>query len=576
MRFKLKITHYLLWIVVIGSIFSHQIFIKDDYFRRSLSFIQNIQYGDYLIQKWFLIPISFLTLLFWVISQKGLWKSFAKNLKPIIIIGVILLISHAASFQRWFEFDDYRVIGTHYDVIGTDHDYTMGLSNSVWYGIGFVYLVVRWFGTNFALYNITGLLIYFFIGITIFFIGKRVQNKSVVAVLASLFFITSPTYWRQILQMQEYIGDGFSLLLFSLAIYLLVSKFYLGAIIFYAAALEFGLSRLHYIAIPLLLISILLVAKIKSQRWEWVLTLLAFPLIFFLYWPVLVAMRPQVINYSNLLSNWPHLVRLADSIFAVSLPHALAYPLINTLRSWFPQAFYISSILGGVVVLGLVGLIVWLLKEKRFLAAKLIVIGEVMLIISMIGPTLSGIRMVQSIQPLTSQYNDTFPIAPTSYGLSATFGMMIILLGLSLVIKYKIFQRLLIILILVNSLTMLHSDTEWAKIYSAPERASNPQLMHLLPGNGKLKVIYASPPSEILSRYIYEFYELYRIREPIYIQNDAGEFIKLLEKYQPEKQEVYLFTQDPHTYEIYDHSEKLRKYYPGQLTPALLKSLTKS
>ena len=131
------------------------------------------------------------------------------------------------------------------------------------------------------------------------------------------------------------------------------------------------------------------------------------------------------------------------------------------------------------------------------------------------------------------------------------------------------------LLVVLNVVTLFRSDIEWAKIYSLPQRKVNIQLANLLPYDGQTKVVYTPPPTQVLSRYVSYFYQLYRIRESLNFTNEEGEFIKLLADYKPAKDHVYLFVLNTETHEIVDFSNRLREYYPEKkLTNEILKKLT--
>lgn len=566
--------NYLIWTIVIISVFLNHYFrffmqqSNADIVLSSWPIIGGLRYGAFLTQKWLLVIVSLILFLFWLKRQKNILKKIKENIVPILIIATVVLVVHSFSFQRWFEFDDYRVIGHHYAVEGTKEKNQMGLSNSTSYAIGMVYLVVRWFGANFELYNSLGLLIYFLSGVIIFAFVLKLQKDKRVALFAALFFITSPTYWRQTLQMQEFIGDGFSTLLFALTNLQLLFGFYPGAVISAAATLEFGLSRTHFIGIALFLIALLIAPQNQKLEKNRIIALLAFPLVTLLYFPIFINAIPESVNRVDLFSNLKHLLRIFDSVFAVTIPHGIAFPLIWFFRWLFSIREHISYILGGSIIISLLAFSVVLFYKRKFLAAKLIFIGITTVVAAISLPTLSGIRIIQNLKDLTIQYDDIYPTAPTSYGVFSTFGMAFIVVGFGQLVKRGLFKRIMIALILFNALTILKSDLEWAKKYSTPQRAVNPQLATLIPEDGKVKVIYAQ---DILSRYADLFYQIYRIREPIYIQNDLQAFIDLIDKHKPDKENIYVFVMHTDTYKVSDLSEKVRSYAPSKLTPELLR-----
>lgn len=539
-----------------------------------LPIIENIRYADYLIQKWFLVVVAFLIFGWWLKKQGTVVKTIRSNLPFIILIALVTLVVHAFSFQRWFEFDDYRVIGHHYAVEGTSREHQMGAGSSYYYGIGLVYLVVGWFNSNFELYNSLGLLIYFLSGVTIFFIAERLGANKFVSLLVALFFVTSSTYWREMLLMLELLGDGFKLLLFALSIFLLLSKFYPGAVIFAAAALEFGISRTHFIGLPLILMCILFKDR-KEKNSEWVLSIAAFFVMSFLYIQVLGTHPPKVIDTTDWNNNWSQLLRVGDTIFGVTVPHAIAYTALS-FTNWLTDNYnYSSSVLGVAIVALFATLSGILLKSKKMLSGKLIFLGIVIVAAAIFFPTLMGIRLNYKVDTLTAQYKDFIPTAPTSYGVFSTFGMIFILIGVSKFIKEGVFKKIVILLIILNAITVVKSDIAWAKMHSTPQRAINKQLNDFLPYDGRIKVIYTPAPTQVLSRYISYFYQLYRTRETVHFTNEPAEFIRLLVETKPSRERVYLLLLDIETNEIIDLSSRVREYYPDkELTPEILATFT--
>ncbi|MBI4058767.1 hypothetical protein HY404_00850 [Candidatus Microgenomates bacterium] len=582
MRYILKVAkYYPQWIILIlALIFNYGLRLLllkpdgHDYFYE-FPFARSVRYSDYLFQKWNLVLAAVLVGIIWLWKEKKIFRDIRQNIPYIIIIALVTLAVHWFSFQRWFEFDDYRVIGHHYAVTGTPKQNEMGAGNSYFYGIGMIYLVVSWFGTKFELYNGLGLTIYFLTGVVIFAIANKFQKDKFISLTTALFFITSPTYWRQTLLMLELLGDGFKLLLFSLSIYFLLSRYYSGAIIFAAAALEFGISRTHFIAWPLLLMSILFVRKNNQENWKWIIACIFFMAMSLSYIPLMGHFSPQILDGKNWLNNWPQIMRMADMIFGITIPHGISHTLIYFLQ-WLFGYKYTSTLLGFLITVGLAVLTLWLFRKRKFLAAQLILTGLFIVVAAIIFPTLMGIRLLTDIHKLTWQYKDSLPAGPTAYGAFSTFGFIFILLGISKVLRQKLFIKILVILILLNSFTVIKADKEWIEEVSGPQRITNEQLAKILPADGQVKIIYTPKPTQVLSRYIYNFYQLYRIKEPIYSSTDTDEFISLINQYKPNKEKIYLLTLNTDNYVIYDNSDKLRIYEPTKLTPSSVEAILKS
>ena len=571
----------LIWVTTIISIvlnFILRIILKnpkgiETFYDYSWPILGTLRYGDLLIRKWFLATIAFGFFVGWVIKKRTIISTLKRYWVYFVLILATTFITHVFSFDRWFEFDDYRVIGHHYAVEGTAEPNQLGVGASIFYSIGFAYLVVEKFGTNFFLWNFTGVATYALIGVAIFFLANKLQGNPKASLAASLFFVTSPTFFRQKLLMIEFIGDGFTLLLFILSLYFLISKFYAGAVMFAAAAMEFGFSRTHFITIPLLLTGVFFLGFKKNwfAKKERFFTLLIFPLLAVSYLPFLTSKQPHVLNYTNFFANWKQLVRLGDMIFGVTIPHGIAHPMIFFFQWLFDDHPYISSFLGLTVVLSLLFIVIWLFVKKKILAAKIVSIGLVIIVTAIVFPTLMGIRLVSELNSLNVQYDDLFPAAPASYGLFSTFGLTITILGLAQISKKRIIKILFILLIILNSVTILKSDHAWAKEYAYPQRIINKELTPLIPADRNVKIIYTPKPSHVLSRYISHFYQLYRIKEPLLFTTDPIIFIDLLKTYQPEKEGVYVLIMDTKTYKINNLSDRVRPHYKkGEISPDLL------
>lgn len=563
---------FFIWVVVLGSVFVNHFFLKDQYFRKGIPLIDHIRYSDFLVQKWFLVFVAFVVFTVWLFkNRKGVWIATRRNILFILLIFIITFGVHIPSFQRWFEFDDYRLIGHHFAVSGTPKENEMGAVNNPYYGYAFGYLVVRWFTDSFELYNATGIIILILIGFVIFFISNVIQKNRAVSLLVALVFTTSTTYFRQILQMHEFLGDTFPLLLFSLAIYFSVKAFYPGAIIFAASAMEFGLSREHFIGVPLFLLVLFFSSKKFSAKRKMVLAFI-FPLLTFFYLSVFLNFQPQIVNRSDWLSNWPQGVRFLDVIFGVTIPHLMSFAIFNFSHFVSQDIAYLSPILGLMFILVILALIVY--NRKNHPAAKLLIIGLSIVTGSVVFQTLSGIRLEHNLSALHRQYLDFLPSAPTSYGLPAALGVSILFLGLSQIMKARKFYLLAFTVIVINSIGFLKADIEWIKRFSFPQRAANGYLAGIIPYDGKVKVIFTPHPHELLSRYISYFYQLYRIRDQVYWTNDPNELINLLNKYKPDKGHVFLLTFDKSSYEVYDKSELLRNNYTKVFNLKYLESLS--
>lgn len=538
-----KYNYLLLWIVVFVSIY-----INFSGVMATLPILKDVRYGDYLGQRWFLTIIAFFIFAIYLYRQTNIFRKLKENLFAILLIALALIVARWFTFDNWFYYDDFRILSHHFA-----EDPGVGCCGTGYYGFGIIYFVIRFFGPIFELYNGLALFIFFLAGGAIYFLANQLQKNKYISLISAIFFVTTPTYFQETLSMNEFLGDGFSLLLFVLAIHLLIARFWPGAVIFTAAALEFGFSRTHFIALPLFLIGLFVIPKTKSERVSWALTLLSFPTLTYFYMRLLGSTGS---NISQILEE--RAIVIFDVILGVVLS-PIFYPIVALFR-WVSRDFiYLSILLGVLFIIFFLSLSTWLFIKSKFLPAKNILFGLSIIITSVLLPTLIGSRIFYQIKDMNRQYHPTLiePVSATGYGLFAALGLSLIIVGLGQIIQRRLFIKFMVILILLNMMVFIKSDRDRIISYAFKLRSMNTQLQKILPSDKQPKIVFI-PGGRHLWDGIFYYRAIYGAKEKIEMAQDPKEFAQLLDKYQPALDHIYLLAIDTETYHIFDLSDKLR------------------
>lgn len=547
---------YVIWTVIITAIILNFFGLISP-----LAFFENIRYGHLFAKKLFLVAISFIILGFWLFQQKDLLKQVKQNMTPLLLIGVSLVLAHILSFTRWFYFDDFRILSHH--VSATDLQ-SVACCGSGYFPLALFHMMIPLFGMNYELYNSLGLLIYFLIGILIFVIVKYFLKKDLYSLLIAVFFVSTPTYFHEILAMNEFIGNGSALLLFVIAVFFSLVRFWPGVVILTAAALELGLSRTHSMPIILTVIIWLFSGGVKKFKTYMlgipaVLFLLAFP-----YRKVLFGL--DTFSKGMKMPELDIMLIYPDMIFGVIVPHWISYPLISFLRIPFKDFIYLSSLLGVLIVISLTILIIRLFKQNKMLPAKLILIGLVIILVSLALPSMTGSRVERNLKALTPQYTGIDPVRATSYGVFPTFGMVFILSGIAGLMSYKKFKSVIIVLIVLNTFTLINADRIWARDQNFTLKTLTLRLNQFFPEDGKIKIIHIPPNTRRLWDSLSTFQGLYRPKEKFLVTGaDRQEFMDLVNKYKLPASQLYFIKLHTESLTIIDFSDQIRPYYPEEM-----------
>lgn len=531
-----------------------------------LQIFDNLRYGHMLAKKFFLILIAFGFLGYWIYTNKNLLQVLRQNLIPLIIIAGSLGIARILSFTRWFYFDDFRILSHH--VAATDL-HSVACCGSGNFPLALFHFLISFFGMNFMAYNLFGLFLYFLVGVVIFTIIKNFNKKNFTALLISVFFVTSPTYFHETLAMNEFIGNASALLLFVIAVYFVIVRFWQGVIIFTVAALELGLSRTH--TLPIFLTTMVWMFTEGSRKGKAYIKsymLLVPAILFTLALPYRnIIFGIDIFSKGLKAPSFDRLFIYPDMVFGTMVPHGISYVLISLLYTPFKGYWYISTIIGILIVTSLTLLLLWLFKQKKILAAKLILVGLVIVLGSLALPSMTGSRVEGNLKALTAQYTSTYPVRATSYGVFPTFGMALILSGFALLVSYKKFKLFIIPLLILNTFTLINSDRIWATTQSRDLKTLTIRLGEIFPEDGKTKIIHIPPHTRHLWDSLNTFQGLYRPKEKFLITGgDRNEFINLINEHKLPAGQLYFLKLHYESLTIIDFSEQIRPYYPNDMT----------
>ncbi len=523
---------------------------------------RNVRYGYYLARRLFLAVIAFGILVYWLIGQKKLLKFIKENSKYLIILLLTLVVVRLFSFGNWFYLDDYRFLSDAF----TETTNLQGIPccGEGYPAMGIMYLVMRWFGTNFTLYNALGLAFLYLTAIVIFLISEKIQKDKTISLLASLFFVTLPTYFHMTLAMQEFTGDTFSMLLFATSVLLLLHNFIPGSLIFAAAALEFGLSRTHIIGLPLILLFWFFVFgknKITKNKRRFLITPLAFFLISVVYYPMLSgrtgAHKAPLLQF---FTNPDNLLILLNMIPHITLPYLILHPLVYALDWLFYENVYISPILGIAILTFLALSAFYFFLKKRGVTWKLITVGLSIIFLSVIFPPAFGVRVINQIKHFTEYIiTSREPMSSTGYGMFPALGLVLIFLAYSKVIKRGKFKKLAIALIIINSISTIQSYRMWNIKFGTRQRTANKQLLEILPNNDKTKLILVADPTSTFQHEIRRFLMVYIPASELIIADTPEEFIEIVDENNLPLDQIHLIKFRNETLKATDLSDDLRK-----------------
>lgn len=580
-----RIRENIIWIVVITSILLNIIatryelaghnLVDHPYLGILLYPFSNVRYGYYVARKLALSVIAFLVSGYWLSRQKGVVAAIQKNKKYLIAIGMVLLFSRILTYGFWFYNDDTRFFNYHL--------YAPTLPNynpqSVWGPFGFhpiaiLLLVIRWFGTNYTLYNTLGLVFYFFAGVLIFVFLNKVQKNKFVSFLAAIFFLTTPTYFQGRLLIGEIINSPYILILIVISFYFLFQKFLPGSLIFAAAALDYGVAKSYFIAIPLTLFAIFVVKlKPKSKLFLYIVTLF---LMSYVYKPAFFGAPGGPGTLSELL-NQDALIVYGDVLQSVILPHGIAFPLIQLFNLIFNGWIYINTVLGFSLIASFFVMGVVAYRKKKHVTFYIILIGLSIIIPTAALGSLKGVRVDRNVEKLVEYFiHSQTPTGATGYGFFPALGLTFIFVALASLLKRKGFKIFAFSIIFINLITSMAYDYKWLNSpYSLPQRKYDSQLKNVLHRDGIGKYVYVPSKQRPLFQGVETFVNIFQGDQTYYLSMDSDEFVAFLEKDKPSSEQIYYFiTSGKPDYKIYDYSNKIRNIPYDELAP-IIQSLNK-
>lgn len=572
--FKKNFSNKLVWLVVISgillSLFATRIELAGDdlinhpFYKALLSPFDDVRYGYYVARKLFLVVVAFLIFGYWLKKQRGVLQYLRNNFKYFIIIGLVLFLSRILTYGFWFYNDDTRFF--HWHLFLPTQPYFN--PQSMWGPIGLhpiaiFLLVIRWFGTNYALYNTLGLIFYFLAGVGAFALVDKLQNNKFISLAAALFLLTTPTYFQGRLLIGEVVNSPFILLLVILAIYLLLRKFLPGALIFAAAALEYGVAKSYFI-VPTLTLFALFFVKPKSK--SLFLFIAAIFLISFFYLPAF-GVAPSSSGKTLMLDRIPdQLLVLGDVFLAQNLSYGFSYPLVHLLSLILNNWIYITITLGFLIIATILMIAVFSYIRGKTLTTKLTVIALSIILPTAAVSSFMGVRIDHNIQKLVLYSNNgNVPTGATGYGIFPALGLTLFLVGLVYLgkkkfLKQKLFITLTILLILQNIVASMAADYRWLiSPYGYPQRQYDKQLQKILPRDGIAKYIYVPVSQRPFYQGVITFGSIYQGDQGIFVFMSPVDFSDTIKKEKAQKDHIYfLITAGKPKYEIYDYSDKIR------------------
>lgn len=531
-----------------------------------LSPFDNFRYGHYIVRKFFLVTIAFLVFINWLKKQNTVFSFFRNNFKYLIVIGVTLILSRILTFNFWFYNDDLRFFSWQlYAPTLANYNPQAHWGPYLTYPIAFFLLLIGWFKTNYALYNILGIFFYFLVGTTLFALGNLIQKNKFVSLVAALFLLTTPTNFQGRLLVGEIVGSPFAVLLILLSLYMLLKKFVPGALIFAAAALEFGVAKTYIMALPLTLFAVFFsfnsfnTGRLKISRKSLYFLIISVIAISLVYLSSFYSAVPKSRIFD--VGIFDKLIIFGDVLLAVITPLSITQPLVKILSFLLHKWTYLTAVLGFLapIFLSLIALISFL--KKKFLAAKLIFIGLSIVFSTALIGSLMGVRVDHNVQKLVEYViNTPIPTGATGYGALPALGISIILIGIGTLVKDKPFVVIATSLVLINIISSYIYDFRWARSpYGYPQRRFNEQLQKNLYRDGTKKYIFAPASQQPLYQGINTFAEVFQGDQIYYRENDPDTFAATLKKENPPADHIYFFATSGYPkYDVYDYSDKIR------------------
>jgi len=542
----------------------------------------DLRYGYYVARELFLPVIAFIVFVYWLSTQKKILRFTKENLRYFFLIGFLLVTSRILTYGFWFYNDDIRFFHWQY-AAPTLPNFN---PNSFWGPVGLhpiaIFLIVlNWFGTNYTLYNSLGLFFFFLAGVTIFVLVNKIQNNKFISLVAALFLLTTPTYFQGRLLIGEIINSPFILILVILSFYMLLQRFFPGALIFTAAALEYGIAKSYFIALPLTLFALFFPVswsfreRIK-KNWLFILYVLSISAV---YKPAFFAAP----SYQNLsltsamqLYNLDRLFVLGDVLMSVSLSYIFSYPLVHLLSLIFNGWIYITATLGFLIIgsFAIVSFISYFKNKK--LSAKLILLCLSIVVPTALVASFMGVRVDHNVQKLVLYSNNgNVPSGATGYGIFPALGLTLAFVALGYILKKRTFRVLAIILILLNIIGSIVADYRWLKsAYSFPQRRYNEQLQQILPKDTAKKYVFVPGRHRPLFEGIRAFSNVLRADQGVLVFMGSDDFVDALKKDNVNSKDIfYLISSGMPKYDISDYSDRVRGVPYERLAPTI-ESLT--
>ena len=422
-----NLSYKLIWLLVISSIllslFGTRIelaggnLVDHTLYKFLLSPFDDVRYGHFIARKLFIVAVAFLVFGYWLKTQKQIFQWIKSNLKYIATIGIVLFISRILTFGFWFYNDDTRFFHWHLFCPSQPDCNVQGMWGPIGlHPIAIFLLVIRWFGTNYTLYNILGLVLFFLAGVAIFALVSKLQKSKFVSLAAAIFFLTTPTYFQGRLLIGEIVNSPFTVLLVVLSIFMLLQKFIPGALIFAAASLAYGVAKTYFIAMPLTLFALFFVKPRSTHIIFFVIAIWLMSLVYFPAFNGAPSAQGKTLTLDQLFV-------YGDVLLAVTLPHGIAYPLVHLISLVTNGWIYITSSLGFLIIAAFLVIAFFSYIRGKIFSAKLTLIAASIIIPTALVASYMGVRVEHNVAKLVEYHNKLqTPSGATGYGIFPALG----------------------------------------------------------------------------------------------------------------------------------------------------------
>ncbi len=542
---------------------------------------------SYVIDQ--VLPFIVALLVMIIVGRRLRWqiKTLIRNHKvPLIILFIASMLAHGWILRYYFFAEDSTSI-----LARITNNYVGFSWHQTIDGYPFASFVASYliFQTHAWLYNVVTLVWFLFAVVCLYMFVFFWSGKKSLAILASLFFATTPTF----LDLFSWQGNaqGVPLVLGITVVsflYMLIYKktkqgaYAILSILFFTAAIKMGFVRIAGLVLPFLVL-VWIPSKAKLQ-WVWAtggsLGIIAVWVSF-----VLARFIPEGIKglmVSSVAPRTPefnfdgYLQKLGFYIAHLSFPSTLGrsvFPMIKRLFATF--GFQVQSMvlvigISSLVVLAIIGIAALLTGKKRVrpwiaFFAVILIIGSIFYVpfyISVTGNValFDGyfIRLVPPYGP-GSRY-----VFPGAIGIGLLFSLAVLWLW-----EKKGWLRmsgviLACIILIANTVLSVHAHQLIVKNISERDRALIRKFFALVPRDRKPKLVFSTNPARnVIDNNVSGWnwlFGFYRYDELVY-SNDAEEISNLLATGKYAQNQLFAFYTNPETSSFADVTQEVRREF---------------